>query len=311
MTSGLRNSGTNGPEMSTDRASLNSAIACFCASVSLSAGIGGIRSWPSADTAATNTAATSTMVPMNGCMRASWLRNLARGTLWAMWETALAFAIWGSYGSVLTAARIDPALTAIARSAGLGILLTIASVVIARLRGPREITAAIPWRSGALWLSGSVLIVDEVLYCVSAVSGPVAIVGLAYGCVPILAPLLSRFAGTDSAQSMRARHWVCLALAFAGNAMVFSELQSARIHFSMAAVCAFLAGLLFVVMPVCSAKLQQAGLGTWAVLKGQGAVAAILAVPLLALLIVVGTVGPGAREHGDLVKRSLELGAVN
>jgi len=36
-----------------------------------------------------------------------------------MWETALAFAIWGAYGSVLTAAHIDPALTAIARSAGL------------------------------------------------------------------------------------------------------------------------------------------------------------------------------------------------
>ena len=71
-----------------------------------------------------------------------------------MWETALAFAIWGCYGSVLTAAHIDPALTAIARSAGLGLILTSASAAIARVRGPREITAAIPWRSGALWLSG-------------------------------------------------------------------------------------------------------------------------------------------------------------
>jgi hypothetical protein len=35
-----------------------------------------------------------------------------------MWETALAFAIWGTYGSVLTAAHIDPALTAIARTPG-------------------------------------------------------------------------------------------------------------------------------------------------------------------------------------------------
>ena len=128
-----------------------------------------------------------------------------------MWETALAFAIWGTYGSVLTAAHIDPALTAIARSAGLGLLLTLASVAIARLRGPREITAAIPWRSGALWLSGSVLLVDEVLYSVSAVSGPVAIIGLAYGCVPLLTPLLSRLAGTDAAQAMRARHWICRA----------------------------------------------------------------------------------------------------
>jgi len=59
-----------------------------------------------------------------------------------MWETALAFAIWGSYGSVLTAAHIDPVLTAIARSAGLGILLTAASVAIARLRGRREISKA-------------------------------------------------------------------------------------------------------------------------------------------------------------------------
>ena len=228
-----------------------------------------------------------------------------------MWETALAFAIWGGYGSVLTSAHIDPALTAVARSAGLGLMLTIASVVIARLRGPREITAAIPWRSGALWLSGSVLLVDEVLYSVSAVSGPVAIIGLAYGCVPILAPLLSRLAGTDSAGTMRARHWACLALAFAGNAMVFSELQAARIHFTMAAVCAFLAGLLFTLMPVCSARLQQAGLGTWAVLKGQGAVAAILAVPLLALLVALGLVGLGGSDHGGVVKRSVELGAVN
>src|SRR5436305_1273818 len=120
-----------------------------------------------------------------------------------MWETALAFAIWGSYGSALTAAHIDPALTAIARSAGLGILLLTASAVTLRVHGPHDITAAIPWRSGALWLSGAVLLVDEVLYAVSAVSGPVAIIGLAYGCVPLLAPLLSRVFGTDRAGAMR------------------------------------------------------------------------------------------------------------
>ena len=228
-----------------------------------------------------------------------------------MWETALAFAIWGSYGSVLTAAHIDPALTAIARSAGLGLLLVVASAVVARLRGPSEITAAIPWRSGALWLSGSVLLVDEVLYSVSAVSGPVAIIGLAYGCVPVLTPLLSRLAGTDRAGAMRPRHWICLALAFAGNLMVFAQLQAAQIHFTMAAVLAFLAGLLFTIMPVCSATLQQQGLGTWAVLKGQGAVAAILSVPLLALLIVLGTISLGGPGHAALVTRSLELGAFN
>jgi drug/metabolite transporter (DMT)-like permease len=228
-----------------------------------------------------------------------------------MWETALAFAIWGSYGSVLTAAHIDPALTAIARSAVLGIILAAASAAIARLRGPREITVAIPWQSGALWLSGSVLLVDEVLYSVSAVSGPVAIIGLAYGCVPILAPLLSRLAGTDRAGAMRLRHWGCLALAFAGNVMVFSELQAARIQFTTAAVFAFLAGLLFTIMPVCSAKLQQAGLGTWAVLKSQGAVAAVLAVPLLALLITLGVVSLGGPGYGAPVKRSLEMGAIN
>jgi drug/metabolite transporter (DMT)-like permease len=231
-----------------------------------------------------------------------------------MWETALGFAIWGGYGTALTAAHIDPALTAIARSAGLGIMLTVASVAIARLRGPREITAAIPWRSGVLWLSGTVVIVDEILYCISAVSGPVAIIGLAYGCVPILAPLLSRVAGTDSAQSMRARHWACLGLAFLGNTMVFAELQAAQIRFTMAAVCAFLAGLLFAVLPVCSAKLQQSGLGTWAVLKSQGAVAAILALPLLALLVAIGVIDLGAADaagHAALVKRSLEMGAVS
>ena len=228
-----------------------------------------------------------------------------------MWETALAFAIWGSYGSVLTAARIDPVLTAIARSVGLGVALTLASTAIRRTRGRREITAPIPWQSGALWLSGSVLLVDEVFYAVGAVSGPVAIIGLAYGCVPILAPLLSRLAGTDNAQAMRLLHWVCLALAFAGNVMVFAELQAAQIHFTLAAVFAFLAGLLFTLMPVCSARLQQAGLGTWAVLKGQGAVAAILALPLLAFLIVLGLVTLGAPGHGEVVRRSLEIGAVN
>ena len=228
-----------------------------------------------------------------------------------MWETALAFAIWGSYGSVLTAARIDPVLTAIARSAGLGILLLTASVVIRRGRGPREITAPIPWRSGALWLSGSVLLVDEVLYASSAVTGPVAIIGLAYGCVPLLAPLLSRLAGTDRAGAMRRRNWICLALAFAGNALVFVELQSAHIRFSMAAVFGFFAGLLFTLMPVCSARLQQAGLGTWAVLKAQGAVAAILALPLLALLLAFGLVTLGAPGQGPVAARSLELGAIN
>lgn len=229
-----------------------------------------------------------------------------------MWETALGFMIWGCYGTALTAARIDPALTAIVRSAGLGVMLTAASAVIVRLRGPREITAAIPWRSAALWLSGSVVIVDEILYCVSAVNGPVAIVGLAYGSVPIIAPLLSRLAGTDDARSMRARHWACLAMAFAGNTMVFAQLQAAQIRFTTAAVCALLAGLLFAVLPVCSAALQQSGLGTWAVLKGQGAVAAILALPLLALLIALGVIQPLAasgRGHADLLARSLEMGA--
>ena len=228
-----------------------------------------------------------------------------------MWETALAFAIWGSYGSVLAAAHIDPVLTAIARSAGLGVVLTIASLAIARLFGPREITAAIPWRSGALWLSGSVLLVDEVFYSLSAVSGPVAIIGLAYGCVPLLAPLLSRLAGTDRAEAMRARHWACLALAFAGNAMVFFELQAAQIRFTSAAVLAFVAGLLFTVMPVCSARLQQRGLGTWAVLKAQGVVAAILAIPLLALLIASGWVSLTGPDHAELVTRSVKLGAIN
>jgi len=139
----------------------------------------------------------------------------------------------------------------------------------------------------------------------------VAIIGLAYGCVPILAPLLSRLAGTDRGEAMRPRHWVCLALAFIGNAVVFSELQAARIHFTIAAACAFVAGLLFTLMPVCSARLQQDGLGTWAVLKGQAAVAAILAVPLLALLIGLGIVRLGGDGHAAIVRRSVEMGAVN
>jgi drug/metabolite transporter (DMT)-like permease len=227
-----------------------------------------------------------------------------------MWETALAFAIWGSYGSVLTIAHIDPVLTAIARSAAVGIVLTGASVAIVRMLGPREITAPIPWRSGWLWIAGSVMLVDEVFYSVSAVSGPVAVIGLAYGCVPILAPLLSRLAGTDNAEAMRPRHWLCLMLAFVGNAMVFRELQAAQIRFTTAAAFAFLAGLLFTLLPVCSAKLQQAGLGTWAVLKAQGAVAATLSVPMLALLIAIGWVGV-SKSHGVPVTRSVEVGAMN
>jgi DME family drug/metabolite transporter len=227
-----------------------------------------------------------------------------------MWETAVAFAIWGSYGSVLTIARIDPVLTAIARSAAVGILLTVASVAVMRLQGPREITAPIPWHSGALWIAGSVMLVDEVFYSVSAVSGPVAVIGLAYGCVPVLAPLLSRLVGTDNAEAMRPRHWVCLMLAFIGNAMVFRELQAAQIRFTTAAAFAFLAGLLFTLLPVCSAKLQQAGLGTWAVLKAQGAVAATLSLPMLALLIAMGWVSLG-QDHGVPFVRSMEVGAFN
>lgn len=228
-----------------------------------------------------------------------------------MWETALAFAIWGSYGSVLTAAHIDPALTAIARSAGLGLVLTVASALMLRLRGPSDITAPIPWANGTLWLSGAILLVDEVLYSVSAVSGPVAIIGLAYGCVPILVPVLSRFAGTDKHAPMRVRHWVCLALAFAGNVLIFVELNAAQIRFTLAAVFALLAALLFTLMPVCAAKLQQEGMGSWAVLKGQGATAAILTIPLLALLVALGFVGTAGTHTSDLVTRSLEVGAVN
>ena len=103
-----------------------------------------------------------------------------------MWETALAFAIWGSYGSALTAAHIDPVADRDRAQRRPRHPPDDRQCRASRAsRGPREITAAIPWRSGALWLSGSVLLVDEVLYSVSAVSGPVAIIGLAYGCVPI------------------------------------------------------------------------------------------------------------------------------
>src|SRR5205814_5748009 len=53
------------------------------------------------------------------------------------------------------------------------------------------------------------------------------------------------------------------------------------------------------------------GLGTWAVLKAQGAVAAILSLPLLALLLALGLVTLGAPGQGPMVMRSLEVGAVN
>ena len=228
-----------------------------------------------------------------------------------MWETALAFAVWGSYGAVLTAAHIDPVLTALVRSAALGVVLTVASAVVLRVWGPREITAAIPWRSGTLWLSGGIVLVDEVLYSVSAVNGPVAIIGLAYGCVPVVVPFLSRLAGTDERTTMRARHWWCLALAFAGNALIFLTLNSARIRFTLSAVFAFSAAMLFTALPVCSARLQQSGLGTWAVLKGQGATAAILSMPLFALLVATGLATPGGRAGSDVLQRSVATGAVN
>jgi len=46
-------------------------------------------------------------------------------------------------------------------------------------------------------------------------------------------------------------------------------------------------------------------------LKSQGAVAAVLAVPLLALLITVGVVSLGGPGHGAVVTRSIEVGAIN
>ena len=228
-----------------------------------------------------------------------------------MWETALAFAIWGSYGALLTVAHIDPVLTALARSAALGIGLTAASAIVARIWGPREITAAIPWHNGTLWLSGGIILVDEVLYCVSAVNGPVAIIGLAYGCVPVVVPFLSRLAGTDERAAMRPRHWWCLALAFAGNAMIVVALNRSQIRFTLAAAFAFVAAMLFTALPICSAKLQQAGLGSWAVLKGQGATAAILSAPLLALLVAAGVVPLSGRSGADTLERSVATGAVN
>src|SRR4029077_5073840 len=161
----------------------------------------------------------------------------------------------------LTAEHIDPVLAALARSAALGMFLTVASAIARRVWGPREITAAIPWRNGTLWLSGGIVLVDEVLYCVSAVHGPVAIIGLAYGCVPVVVPCLSRLAGTDARAAMRPRHWWCLALAFAGNAMIVVTLNASQIRFTLAAVFAVFAALLFTALPVCSAKLQQSGLG--------------------------------------------------
>jgi drug/metabolite transporter (DMT)-like permease len=228
-----------------------------------------------------------------------------------VWETALAFAVWGGYGSVLASAHIDPALTAVARTVGLGVVLALASVIIGRFVGPRDITMPIPWRNGTLWLSGALILVDEVLYSVSAVSGPVAIIGLAYGCVPILVPLLSRLTGADTRAPMRAHHWICLVLAFAGNALILLELDAARIRFTLAAVFALFAALLFTAIPICTAKLQQAGMGSWAVLMGQGAAASILTIPLLALLIALGFVGTATTYASDVFRRSVEVGAIN
>ncbi|HEY2906991.1 MAG TPA: hypothetical protein VGJ29_13905 [Vicinamibacterales bacterium] len=212
-----------------------------------------------------------------------------------MWETALAFAVWGCYGSVLTAARIDPAITAIARTVAVGVILTVF------VRSP------VPWRSGALWLSGAVLLVDEVLYIVSAVSGPVAIIGLAYGCVPVVVPVISSFLQTD-ARPLNWRRWLYLGLAFIGNLLIFRELRAAQIAFSTAAVFAAFAALLFCIMPLASSSLQQQGLGAWAVLKGQGIVAAILAVPLIVLLRAFGTFGSA---DGAMIARSAAMGSVN
>jgi drug/metabolite transporter (DMT)-like permease len=212
-----------------------------------------------------------------------------------MWETALAFAVWGSYGSVLVAAHVNPVVAAIARTAALGAVLALC------VRSP------IPWRSGALWLSGSVLLVDEVLYCASAVSGPVAIIGLAYGCVPVVLPIASRLLKIDR-RPLAKRRWLYLALAFAGNLMIVHELTAARIAFGTSAVFAAFAALLFCVLPLASDALQQEGLGTWAVLKGQGAIAAILTAPLTLALGAIGALGP---LHRAVLTRSVAAGAMN
>src|SRR4029077_15833019 len=58
ITSGLRSSGQKGPDTSALRAAANSAIAFFCASVSLSAGIGGMRSCAVAGIASPRTVTT-------------------------------------------------------------------------------------------------------------------------------------------------------------------------------------------------------------------------------------------------------------
>jgi drug/metabolite transporter (DMT)-like permease len=69
--------------------------------------------------------------------------------------------------------------------------------------------------------------------------------------------------------------------------------------------------MLFTALPVCSAKLQQSGLGSWAVLKGQGATAAILSVPLAALFVALGLVATGAHASGAVAQRSIAFGGVN
>jgi len=212
-----------------------------------------------------------------------------------MWETTLAFAVWGAYGAVLSAAGINPIVTAIARSVALGVVLA------------PFIGAPIPWRSRALWLSGIVLLVDEMLYSMSAVRGPVAIIGLAYGCVPVVVPIVAGLTGTDRA-ALSVWRWLYLAIAFAGNLLIFSELHAAGIAFTAAAVFGALAALLFCVMPIASADLQREGLGPWAVLGAQGAVAAIAAAPLTVGLWTFGALGS---IDAHIVTRSAAVGGVN
>ena len=130
-------------QISADRAALNSSMAFFCASVSLSAGMGGIRSCAPLDAAMPTTMTTSGNISLSigASTGLTVQRRLTRDHRQItvsravqpiqtagrappanhMWETALGFAIWGSYGTVLTIAHIDPVLTAIARSAAVGI----------------------------------------------------------------------------------------------------------------------------------------------------------------------------------------------
>lgn len=203
-----------------------------------------------------------------------------------MFQSALAFIVWGCPGPFLVGFHLDPLLLALCRYFFSGIFFVALWSGVLFFRNK----ISLPWKDRNLWISGIVILARNIFYMLAFASGPAAVAGLIYGYAPLLIPVGSYLLGLEQKRKVSTLYLCSLAVSFVGNYLIFRGLQHETIAFGGTVLLALAAAFCYILTPLFSFRLQQQGLEPKALVGAQSIVAALVAVPLLFLFIIVGKV---------------------